>query len=636
MGTVWRAVQQSTRREVALKLLKDIGFTSGTARIRFEREVELAARLEHPHIARVYDSGVRSGVYFYAMELVDGLPLDVYVAEQHLDTAQILKLVRMIAKAVEHAHQRGVIHRDLKPSNILVTKDGQPHVLDFGLAKALLVEKPGMTISLEGDVAGTPAYMSPEQAAGKVDQIDTRSDVYSLGVILYHLLMRTFPHDLSGRQYEVLKRLAEEEPRRPREVSRKIDKELEALLLKTLAHEAEARYASAGDLAKDIANYLSGEPVDAQAPTMAYFLWKRLRKHRLPVALGVGALVALLSMVLVSGIKLAAMRVTNRTLDEKVDKLEKDLSAAEARLAAEFPPGMVLKSNVQGKVTELETKLAAAPSAVDPAEEANANEVLDAAKQFEQKPGAGLLDKAAAYQNVIRVYPNSKAAAEAKNAVDRLIGIPDSPDPATPAEPTAAEGDSITVKAAQASLHGAGIRYEPEADRDDIGYWGKENDYVVWTVRAAKAGTFTVAVTYAAEAACEGNEYSVAVADQQLGGKVRSTGDRKTFKTEPLGQIKLVKVGDFQIVVRTKGKPKGPGLMSLRAVALKLAVPQPVADREADAQEMLKSARIFEANPGAFIGDKLEAYRSVVKDFAGTKAAEEARKALERLAGNPG
>jgi hypothetical protein len=204
--------------------------------------------------------------------------------------------------------------------------------------------------------------------------------------------------------------------------------------------------------------------------------------------------------------------------------------------------------------------------------EANANEVLDAARKFEQKPGAGLLDKAAAYQNVIRVYPNSKAAAEARNAVDRLIGIPDSPEPATPSEPAPAEGDSITVKAAQASLHGAVIRYEHDATgKDDIGFWSEENAYVVWTVKAAKAGTFTVEVTYAAEAACEGNEYTVAVGDQQLGGKVKATGGWTVFKTEAPGRIKLTQAGDLQIVVRPKGKLKGAGLMNLRAVTLKWA-----------------------------------------------------------------
>src|SRR4051794_35749947 len=132
MGVVWRAVQQATRRPVALKLLSAARFGSQRARNRFEREIELTARLEHQNIARVYDSGLRRGVYFYAMELISGLPLDEFVTHQRLPRDQIIRLFCKVCRAVEHAHLRGVIHRDLKPSNILVSDDGEPHVLDFG------------------------------------------------------------------------------------------------------------------------------------------------------------------------------------------------------------------------------------------------------------------------------------------------------------------------------------------------------------------------------------------------------------------------------------------------------------------------------------------------------------------------
>ena len=267
MGVVWRAVQLSTRREVALKLLAAGAFASDKARARFEREVELAARLEHPNIARVYDSGLHYGAHYYVMELVAGPHLNEYVRKHALNHQHILELMHTVCCAVEHAHQRGVVHRDLKPSNILMAADGQPRVLDFGLAKGLLETDRDLAVSASSNVLGTVAYMSPEQAAGHQKQVGTQSDVYSLGVILFCLLTGEPPHDLSGTWYEVLERIAKDEVRRPREVCAGIDRDLEAVLLKALARAPEGRYATAEGLAGDIHNYLEGRPLAAKAPS---------------------------------------------------------------------------------------------------------------------------------------------------------------------------------------------------------------------------------------------------------------------------------------------------------------------------------------------------------------------------------
>lgn len=284
-GCVWRALQLSTRREVALKVPRTGVLSSKKGLARFEREVELAARLKHPNIARIHDSGVHQGLYYYTMDLIEGTAFDQYVKQHNLTQRQILELMQTICQAVQHAHQLGVIHRDLKPSNILVTEDGQPHIVDFGLAKNILEEDLLQTVSITGEAVGTPAYMSPEQASGNMDEVDTRTDVYSLGVILFSLLAGENPHDLSGSRDEILHRVAKEEVRRPRKINPQIDKELEALLLKSLDNDPDKRYTSAGELAKDIDNYLKHEPLSAKGPTTIYFLRKRIRKYRRPISI---------------------------------------------------------------------------------------------------------------------------------------------------------------------------------------------------------------------------------------------------------------------------------------------------------------------------------------------------------------
>lgn len=284
MGVVWRAEQLSTRRPVALKVMARELIGSDRAHMRFEREIELAASLEHPGIARVYESGVDGESCYYAMELIDGIPLDSFVKNNKLNHRAVLGMAQRISEAVGFAHQRGVIHRDLKPSNIMVDKMGQPHLLDFGLARFEESEAQ-LEITMQGEIAGTPVYMAPEQAAGELHKITTRTDVYSLGVILFKLLTGHYPHDISGTRQQILRRILDTDPERPRSKCPEINREIEGILLKALARSPEARYSSAADLAEDLVRFLRGDPVVARPATLSYFLRKKIAKHKARVSL---------------------------------------------------------------------------------------------------------------------------------------------------------------------------------------------------------------------------------------------------------------------------------------------------------------------------------------------------------------
>jgi serine/threonine protein kinase len=264
MGVVWKAVQLGTKRPVALKLLRTDLLSSTDARERFDHEVELAAQLDHQHIAKIYESGVDRGIYYYAMEFVEGFPLDVFVRDYQLSVDRVLGLMHRVCLAVDYAHSHGIIHRDLKPTNILITHEGQPRLVDFGLAISTSCGAVALESALDGSLAGTLAFMSPEQAAG--GDVDARSDVYSLGATLYWLLLGQSVHELNGSRDDIVRQIRHGNPRPPRELSAAIDLDLEAILLKALAKDPANRYTSAESLARDFERYRGGYSVSATAP----------------------------------------------------------------------------------------------------------------------------------------------------------------------------------------------------------------------------------------------------------------------------------------------------------------------------------------------------------------------------------
>ncbi len=316
-GVVFEAVQESTRRTVAVKVLLEGPFAGERSRWRFEREVRLIARLKHPNIVAIHDSGLAQGRYYFAMDYVRGQPLDTHARLAGLALRDIVRLFVTVCNAVAYAHQRGIIHRDLKPSNILVGEDGDPQVLDFGLAKITVDEAAESQRGLAtaaGNILGTVRYMSPEQTRGDLDAIDTRSDVYSLGVILYELLIGSPPYETDGDLMNAFTNIREIDPPHPSKLRRDIPSDLDAIILKALRKEPERRYSSAEQFKDDLAAWLDGRPVSARSDSSFYVLRKLAAKHYFHTSVITALIASIIGFGAISMQALLRERRANQTL----------------------------------------------------------------------------------------------------------------------------------------------------------------------------------------------------------------------------------------------------------------------------------------------------------------------------------
>ncbi len=351
MGRVYEAEQDSPRRRVALKVIR-AAISTRRALQRFEQEVEILGRLRHPGIAQIHEAGVAevqaaggasATLPFYAMEYIDGTTLMHFARSHNLSTTARIELVARICEAVHFGHQRGIIHRDLKPSNILVEagRDGeaQPKVIDFGVAR-MMDHNPELTVSQThaGQVVGTIAYMSPEQLGGDPGAVDTRSDVYSMGVITFELLTGELPFDLGGKaMHEAALVIRDQEPRRLSSLDPVLRGDIETIVAKALSKEPSCRYQSASELGADLRRLLRSEPIVARPPTLGYQLARFALRHKELVA-GVAAAFLLL-VAGVMGTSLGWMRArTGETQTRPDATVQRSLPAAAAGTRAPLSP----------------------------------------------------------------------------------------------------------------------------------------------------------------------------------------------------------------------------------------------------------------------------------------------------------
>ncbi|MEL6105357.1 MAG: serine/threonine-protein kinase, partial [Planctomycetota bacterium] len=340
-GVVFRGRQLATKRMVAIKFIRHGAFATPRERFRFEREVDVASCLSHPDIVTVFDGGISDGQPYCVMEHVDGKPLNRFEGDQPdwRSSGASIRLFERICRAVGFAHSRGVIHRDLKPANVLVDENANPKVLDFGLAKMLDGEPSEQHLprTITGEFVGTLAYASPEQVRLEPGVVDTRSDVYSLGVMLFEFLTGGFPYDVDGSLAQTLDHIAHTRPERPTASHVAIPLDLETIVMKCLAKEPDRRYENATMLAEDLRRYLDGRPIEARRDSTIYVLRKTLSRHR-NLALGIVSFVVLLiaSLITVSTFYFQAVAQRDDANDAKRRERRLRVLEVEQRKLAEF------------------------------------------------------------------------------------------------------------------------------------------------------------------------------------------------------------------------------------------------------------------------------------------------------------
>lgn len=348
MGSVYLAMQQRPQRLVALKVMRR-GFATPSARRRFEFETEVLARLRHPSVAQIYEVGVheeggRETPYFAMEYIASAQSVTKFADARGLDARARAALIARVCEAVHHGHQRGVIHRDLKPDNILVDEEGRVKVIDFGVARAVDREAEATAQTQAGQLVGTISYMSPEQLSDASDEIDVRSDVYSLGVVLYELVVGRLPYPVGAALGDVVTAIRAGTIAPPRSIVRRLNRDLELIVLKALEREPARRYASAAELGADIERWLRQEPIVARPPSSLYQLRRFAQRNRALVGGVAGVVVVLAGGIFAERYRSAeAVAAKNDAIEARDDAVKSRQTADAARSAAEIDAARALR-----------------------------------------------------------------------------------------------------------------------------------------------------------------------------------------------------------------------------------------------------------------------------------------------------
>jgi ABC-type amino acid transport substrate-binding protein/tRNA A-37 threonylcarbamoyl transferase component Bud32 len=332
MGVIYKARQKSLQRVVAVKMIRAGQLASSLEVQRFRAEAEAAAQLDHPNIVPIYDVGEQEGQHYFSMKLIEGRSLSPHLERFRADPAAAAALMVPLARAVQYAHDQGILHRDLKPANILLDDQGQPHITDFGLAKRVAGAETAR-LTQTGAILGTPGYMAPEQASGH-KELTPAVDVYGLGAILYELLTGRPPFQ-AATPMDILTQVVSREPDRPRSINPAVPRDLETICLKALAKEPNRRYPSAGAMAEDLTRFLEGSPIQARPTTGMERTWRWCRRN--PVLASMGT-VAVVLLAVVLGLLVALLGPSRNGAAD--GSLARVIAAGKLRIATDptYPP----------------------------------------------------------------------------------------------------------------------------------------------------------------------------------------------------------------------------------------------------------------------------------------------------------